>query len=89
MSKNRVGLVVGAFLALYHAVWSLGVAAIPEQLQSFMSWILALHHIDMPFTIVAPFVLANAIQLIIITFAFGYIIGWVFTWLVKVVGKRR
>ncbi len=86
MSKNRLGLVLGSFLALFHAVWSLAVAIMPISLQGLIDWDLQLHHIDMPFIIVTPFVLANAIQLIILTFVIGYILGWVLGWLLKVVG---
>jgi len=89
MSKNKLGLVVGSFLALLHAVWSLSVAVMPASVQAFFVWVLDLHHIDFPFTIITPFVLIKAIELVILTFVVGYIVGWVLGWLRQVIGKCK
>lgn len=89
MSKNKLGLVVGSFLALLHAVWSIAVAIIPTSVEGFFVWVLTLHHIDIPFTIITPFVLANAVILIVLTFVVGYIVGWVLGWLRQVIGKCK
>ncbi len=87
MSKNTLGLIVGSFLALFHAVWSLAVAIMPAALQSFMNWVLTIHHISLPMTIITPFVLANAVMLVIFTFVMGYICGWVLGWLHELLSK--
>lgn len=76
MSRNKVGLIVGFFFALLHLAWSLLVAITPLGVESFMNWVLRLHHITMPFAIITPFVPANAFLLVIITFIVGYILGW-------------
>ena len=78
MSKNKAGLVVGSFIALMHLVWSIAVAVIPNGMQVFISWIINLHHLRIPIMIVTPFILMNAVILIIMTFVFGYIYGWIF-----------
>jgi hypothetical protein len=77
MSRNKIGLTLGLFLAIFHAIWSVFVAIIPMGVQNFMNWVLNLHHINIPFYIITPFMIGNAILLIVITFIFGYIFGWV------------
>lgn len=85
MSRNQSGLIVGAFFALVHAVWSVAVAIIPAGLQGFLNWILTLHHISLPLAIM-PFVLVNAVLLVIVTFIVGYIFGWLLGWLSELIG---
>lgn len=77
MSKNKLGLVVGTFAALFHAVWSILVAFWPSQMQSFIMWVLTIHHISLPYMIITPFVVMNAVILVIYTFVVGYILGWI------------
>lgn len=88
MSKNKLGLIVGLFLALLHAIWSICVAIMPAGVESFFVWILNLHHIEIPFKIITPFVLANAIILVIVTFIVGYIVGWLLGAISQMVGKK-
>ena len=78
IDKNVAGIVLGIFFALIHAVWLLFVAITPMGLQRFITWVLDLHHIAMPFSIITPFNFLNALLLVIVTFVFGYIFGWVF-----------
>lgn len=80
MSKNKFGLAVGSLFALLHALWSLTVAIMPETLQSFLDWVMKLHHIGIPFTI-TTFHLMNALLLVILTFVVGYLLGWVIAFL--------
>lgn len=89
MSKNKLGLIVGIFFGLIHLVWSFAVAIIPYETESFMNWILRIHHIDIPFIIITPFVFVNALMLIVITFAIGYILGWILAWIFNLVSKRQ
>lgn len=86
MTKNQLGLVLGFLLAIVHAVWSLAVAFIPETLQWFINLLFALHHLSLP-VIITPFILSNAIVLVIFTFVVGYIVGWVAGWLARAVKK--
>ena len=87
MSKNKAGLVFGLFIGLFHLVWSVFVALIPDQVQAFINWVLKIHHVSLPYTIVTPFVLMNAVILVIYTFVVGYILGWVFAWISNMVHK--
>ena len=84
--KNKIGLIVGLFFAIVHAVWALMVAIIPSTLQSFLNWIFELHFI-LPIWILTAFNFVDALTLVIITFISGYIFGWVFAavynWFVK------
>jgi hypothetical protein len=89
MSKNRSGLVFGSFIALFHLVWSVFVALIPNQVQTFINWVLKLHHISLPYTIVTPFVLMNAVILVIYTFIVGYIFGWIFAAMFNMFAKKQ
>ena len=89
MSKNKTGLIVGWLLVFIHAVWSVCVALMPLSVQDFMTWVLTLHHIDMPFAIITPFVLANALLLMVVVFIFGYILGWVIGALHNMVMKKK
>ena len=77
LNKNKTGLALGTFIALVHAVWSLMAAIIPAQFQKFLDWIFTIHHIK-PLYILLPFNIVNAIILVILTFASGYIFGYVF-----------
>jgi hypothetical protein len=88
MSKNKIGLVVGSFIGLFHLVWSIFVALVPSQVQAFMLWVLKLHHINLPYTIITPFVLMNAVVLVIFTFIVGYIFGWVFAGISNLLHKN-
>lgn len=70
---HSLGLALGIFLALFHAIWSvlvfLGIA------QSMMDTILNLHMI-VPFITIADFSLVNAVLLVIVTGIIGYVFGW-------------
>ena len=70
---HSLGLALGIFLALFHAIWSvlvfLGVA------QSMMDTILNLHMI-VPFITIAGFSLVNAVLLVVVTGVIGYVFGW-------------
>ena len=88
IDKNKIGLAVGFFMALAHAVWSLCVAVIPSYLQTFLDWVFKLHAIE-PVWILTAFNFMNAILLVIVTFIFGYIVGFVFAWLHNLVHKKK
>lgn len=73
---HKVGLVVGAFFGIVHAIWAAVVAL--GFAQTFMNWIYSLHFLNNPF-VVAPFDIGVAITLVIVTFIVGYILGQIFT----------
>ena len=79
IDKNKVGLTLGLFFAIVHAVWALSVAVIPNILQSKLDWIFNLHFIE-PVWKLTAFNFVNAIILVVVTFIVGYILGWVFAW---------
>jgi hypothetical protein len=74
VNKNKLGLVFGSFLGLWHLAWSLLVAF--GVAQWLIDWVFRLHFIQPPYTITA-FKPALAVALIVITSILGYIIGWV------------
>ena len=88
INKNQVGLAVGLFLAIIHAVWSLLIAVIPTQFQSFLNWVFQLHSL-VPYWNLTAFNLLNAIILVIVTFIMGYIFGWVFAWCHNLMHKKK
>lgn len=75
---NKTGLILGSFLGLFHAFWSilifLGLA------QPFLNFIFDLHMIDNPYHVQA-FHLGKALALVAITFIFGYIFGYIISFL--------
>lgn len=83
MKKNQVGLAVGLFAALCHLVWILAVAI---GIQKFVDWILLLHSIQLDL-VLTNIVFLNAILLIVIGFAGGYVFGWVFAAIYNWAGK--
>lgn len=74
ISKNKLGLVTGSFLGIWHLLWSTLVAL--GLAQQFIDWIFRLHFIQPPYTVTA-FKLSVAVALIVITTTLGYVIGWV------------
>jgi hypothetical protein len=72
MNPWRAGLVIGAFLGLFHAAWASLVAA--GAAQPLADFILRIHFIDLPFK-VAPFDLPTAALLVLVTSAIGWFGG--------------
>ena len=74
LAPNKVGLALGAFLGLWHLLWS--VLVVVGLAQPLLNMIFTLHMIQPPY-IVQPFSLTMAISLIIVTAVIGYIFGYV------------
>ena len=74
ISRNKLGIVAGSFLGLWHLTWSVLVAS--GIAQWLINWVFRLHFIQPPYTITS-FRLSLAIALIVITSVLGYVIGWV------------
>jgi len=87
IDKNNLGLIVGIFLAVVHAIWALIIAVIPSTFQEFLDWLLDIHFLE-PVWKITKFSFLNAIYLIIITFIFGYILGWLFAWIHNWLSKK-
>ena len=77
LNKNRVGLILGTFFALIHALWAISIAIIPVTLQNFLNWIFKVHFLN-PIWVITAFNFVDAILLVIITFICGYVFGWIF-----------
>jgi len=86
-NKHKLGLIVGSFAALIHAVWAILVALVPDMLQKFLNWIFELHFLSPIYTITS-FNAVNAVILVFITFIGGYVVGWVFGWIWGMFGKK-
>ena len=77
LNPGKVGLIIGAFMAVVHLIWSLMVAF--GVAQGWLDWIFKLHFVKNSF-VVAGFNLVTAIYLLIVVFIVGYILGWIFAW---------
>ena len=77
LNKNKIGLAFGGLLAIFHLVWSLGVAIIPNGLQSFLDWIFKIHFLNNVWTLTS-FNPLYALYLVLMTFVFGFIFGWTY-----------
>lgn len=75
ISPNKAGLALGGTLASWHIVWAFLVAT--GMAQPFIDWVFKLHMIKPAYTI-TPFMLAQSVVLVIVTFVFGYLLGSAF-----------
>ena len=75
MNHKKVGLVLGSFAALVHLVWSLLIAF--GWAQPWLDFVYKMHSLNNPFT-VASFDLTRSIELVVIAFIMGNIVGNVF-----------
>lgn len=74
---KKIALSTGIFLGAVHAIWAICVAITRSGVQAFMDWVLLLHSISMPMSIL-PFNLLNSIMLVVVTFVIGCLFGWIF-----------
>lgn len=89
INKNKLGLTIGIFAAIVHAVWvilvGIGIA------ETYLNWIFPMHFIVNVFHVV-NFNFLTAVLLVIIAFISGYIWGWIlgalWNWLNKSNKKR-
>jgi uncharacterized membrane protein len=73
INKYKTGLTFGFLMSSFHLMWSLLVAF--GVAETVLSFILNIHMLNMP-VMVMPFDILKALMLIIVTFAIGYIFGW-------------
>jgi hypothetical protein len=74
INRNKLGLVFGASLGIWHLLWALLVAI--GIAQWLMDWVFRLHFIQPPYK-VTEFKPILALALIVLTSILGYLIGWV------------
>jgi hypothetical protein len=84
ISANKVGLVFGALLALWHVMWAtlvfLGLA------RPLLNFILAIHFLHFEYH-VEHFVFSKALLLVVITGSVGYVLGYLIGWLWNMVQR--
>ncbi|MFA6522367.1 MAG: hypothetical protein WCT24_02115 [Patescibacteria group bacterium] len=73
---HSMALALGATLAFIHLAWLILVAT--KLAAPLMDFILGLHHMELEYTML-DFDLGKAVLLLVITFAIGYGIGWIFS----------
>lgn len=74
INSIKTGLVLGSIFSLYHALWSLLVFS--GYAKAFLDFILKLHFITLEYNI-EPFNFLNALALITLTGAIGFIMGYI------------
>ena len=75
MNVQKAALTLGLFIGGWHLVWSLLIlVGWAQPLLDFIFWV---HMIANPYQ-VTGFDLTRAILLMVVTFAVGYVGGWVF-----------
>lgn len=74
VNRNQLGLTIGTFSALWHAIWAVLVGV--GFAKPLIDWVIPLHFIDMSYSITV-FSLGSAVTLVILAFLGGYISGWV------------
>ena len=85
LNENKLGITLGIFFALLHAIWAILVGfGIGQKL---IDLILPLHFIDMMVTVV-NFNFGTALLLVILAFFGGYIGGWLFAAVWNWVNKK-
>jgi hypothetical protein len=80
---HKVGLAVGTFAALVHAVWALLVAM--GYGLGKLNFVLGMHFISVPVTMTA-FSWGGGLMLVVLAGIMGYVAGAVFAWIWNKVG---
>ncbi len=88
LNKNHIGLTVGIFFAIIHAVWALIIAITPSSVQKFLDLIFPMHFLNNVYS-VTSFNISYAVLLIIFAFVGGYICGWVFAAISNWFAKKK
>lgn len=85
LNENKVGITLGIFFALLHAIWAILVGFGAGQ--KIINIIMPLHFIDIMVSII-NFNFGVAILLIILAFLSGYISGWLFAAIWNLINKK-
>jgi hypothetical protein len=85
-NKLKLGLTLGIFFGAAHLLWAIciliGIA------KPFMDWMLAMHFMVLPWTVLT-FNVLHALILVVVTFVCGFIYGWLIGWVWSWFGKKR
>lgn len=84
LNANRIGLTLGIFIALLHAIWALLVGVGVGQ--EVLDWIFPMHFLSSIYTII-QFNVLTAIILIVMAFLAGYVMGYIFALIYNLVEK--
>jgi hypothetical protein len=86
VNKHKLGMVLGAWMGLMHAMWAvlvwIGAA------EALWDWILSLHFLSISF-VVMDFNLWVSLLLIVVTSVIGYVAGWIFGAIWNWAAKRQ
>lgn len=77
LNKNKVGLALGSFSALIHALWSLAIAISRDQVQKGVDLIVRLHSLNLPVRLIDA-TWKHSIGLVVINFIMVFVAGWIF-----------
>lgn len=83
---HKAALVIGIYVAAMHAVWMIAVALGIGQ--AYLDWILPLHLVVNPFTVMS-FSILNALLLVAVAFVGGYAATWLFVWLWNAIKTKK
>lgn len=72
----EVGIYTGLFFAVLHAIWALMVFG--KVAKGFLDFAFGLHFLNNPF-VIKPFVLGNAIELVVFVFVIWFVVGYLST----------
>jgi len=88
IDEGHLALTVGVFVSLLHVLWLLAYFALGQSLLSLLLWVYGLHGLSLPITLVAVDV-TSAVELVVLTFVGGYVLGYAFAFLWNWLAKRR
>ena len=74
-SKTRCALMFGVLMSAFHLCWL--VLVVTGVAKPLYDWILAMHFINLPFSMLT-FNYLHALILLVMTFVVGYVFGYIF-----------
>jgi hypothetical protein len=86
LNNHRIGVAVGVFAVVVHALWALMVLL--GLGQWWMDWMTGLHMSGQMMT-VGMFSWGTVITLLIVAYFVGYILGWLFAWSYNYAHKKK
>lgn len=85
INKNALGLTLGIFSALMHAIWAIAVGIGVGQ--NFINFIFPLHFLNIVYQ-VTSFNITTMLLLVVMGFVGGYVMGWIFAALWNYTSKK-
>lgn len=87
IDTKKLTLWTWVFLSGLHFIRAFCIAIMPTALQNFLNWILGLHMLQ-PYLIITSFDLGKMLMLVVVTFAVGCFLGWIFSLIANAVVKK-